>query len=78
MPIQISAPQNLDLNLYQLLTEILRRAVDGSVVLPPGGELTYVPTNATTSGRKYRIQVMEVTDPDTLVISPVLTVTLVS
>lgn len=77
MPINLPAPQNLDSNLYQLLTEILRRAVDGTVVLPTGGELMYVPTNATTSGRKYRIQVLEVTDPDTLVISPVLTVTLI-
>ncbi len=44
---------------------------------PVDGEPTYTPTNAPDSGRKYRIQVIEVTDPDTQQISPVLTVTLV-
>lgn len=77
MPIQLPAPQNLDLNLYQLLTEILRRSVDGTVVLPIGGELMYVPTNATTSGRKYRISVKEVTDPDSGEISGVASVDLI-
>lgn len=41
---------------------------------PDGFEPTYTPVNAPTSGRKYRIQVIEVTDPDTQVISPVLQV----
>lgn len=38
-----------------------------STVLPiaTGAEFVYIPVNAPTSGRTYRIQVEEVTDPDT-------------
>lgn len=74
MPINIANPQNQDQNQYQLLSEILRRAVDGTVPLTTSGELIYTPVNASTSGRHYRIQVVEVTDPDTLQISPVIQV----
>ena len=41
-------------------------------------EPTYTPINAATSGRKYQIQVIEVTDPETQQISPVLQVVLVT
>lgn len=37
-------------------------------------EPTYLPVNAPTSGRKYRIQVVEVVDPETQQIQPVLQV----
>ncbi len=74
MPINIPAPQNLDAALYQHLVEVLRRAVDGTVPLPTAGELIYTPVNAATSGRHYRIQIIEVTDPDTLQISAVIQV----
>lgn len=77
MPINLPAPQNLDSNLYQLLTDMLRRATDGTVPLPTGGELIYTPINASTSGRHYRLQVIEVTDPDTQQISPVIQVVIV-
>ena len=74
MPINIPAPQNLDLNLYQLISEILRRSTDGTVPLPTSGELIYTPVNASSSGRHYRIQIIEVTDPETQQISPVIQV----
>lgn len=41
-------------------------------------EPLYTPTNAPTSGRLYRIQVVEVTDPETQQISGVLSVVLVT
>lgn len=39
-----------------------------------GAEALYIPVNAPTSGRQYRIQVVEVTDPDTQQIQAVLQV----
>lgn len=75
MPINLPVPQDVQpQSLYQLLADILRRATDGTVVLPVGGELMYAPTNASTSGRKYRIQIIEVTDPDTQQIQAVIQV----
>ena len=61
-------------SLSQLLSDILRRAVDGSIPYPTNGEQTYVPNNAQTSGRRYRIQIIEVTDPDTQQIQAVIQV----
>ncbi len=53
MPIQIPVPQNLDSNLYQLIAEILRRAVDGSIAIPDGKGLIL----ASPNGTKYRLGV---------------------
>ena len=39
-----------------------------------GSEPLYTPANAPTSGRLYRIQIVEVTDPETQQIQPVLQV----
>lgn len=77
MPINIPGPQSDDNTLNQLLGEVLRRATDGTVPLPTGGELIYTPINASSSGRHYRLQVIEVTDPDTQQISPVIQVVIV-
>lgn len=74
MPINIPNVPDDDSAKYQLLGEVLRRAIDGTVTLPINGEPMYVPNNATSSGRRYRIQIIEVTDPDTLQISPVIQV----
>lgn len=41
-------------------------------------EPLYTPTNAPTSGRLYRIQIIEVTDPDTNQIMPVIQVVAVT
>lgn len=47
-----------------------------STVLPiaSGSEFIYLPVNAPTSGRKWRIQIVEVTDPDTQQVQPVIQV----
>ena len=39
--------------------------LDTTAAYPTGSEPLYVPINATTSGRTWRLQVEEVTDPDT-------------
>lgn len=39
-----------------------------------GDEPLYQPANAPTSGRTYRIQIVEVTDPETQQVSPVIQV----
>jgi len=39
-----------------------------------GGEPIYIPVNALTSGRRYRIQIIEVTDPETSQIQAVIQV----
>ena len=49
-------------------------SLDTTSPFPDGAEPTYVPVNAPTSGRQYRIQIVEVTDPETSQISPVLQV----
>ena len=41
---------------------------------PADGEPTYEPVNAAGSGRKYRIQIIEVTDPETQQIQSVIQV----
>lgn len=74
MPINIAPPISSDFTLYQFFSEFLRRSVDGTVPLPTSGELIYTPVNAPTSGRHYRIQIIEVTDPETQQISPVIQV----
>lgn len=48
--------------------------LDTSVPFKTLLEPIYLPVNAATSGRKYRIQIIEVTDPDTLQIQAVLQV----
>lgn len=53
MPIQIPVPQTLDYGLYQLIADILRRAVDGSVGIPDGTGLILLSPN----GTKYRLGV---------------------
>ena len=40
MPINVPAPQNLEYGLYQLLTEILRRSVDGTNTITLNVSLT--------------------------------------
>lgn len=55
MPIRIPVPQNLDRNLYQLLAEILRRAVDGSIGIPDGEGIILLSPN----GTKYRLGVAD-------------------
>lgn len=54
--------------------KIKAASLDASDPFVTGNEPIYVPVNAPTSGRKYRIQIIEVTDPDTQQISPVLQV----
>lgn len=46
--------------------------IDTAFPLAVGKEITFIPVNAPNSGRKYRLQVIEVTDPDTKQIQPVL------
>lgn len=53
MPISLPVPQDLDRNLYQLLAEILRRAVDGSIAIPDGKGIIL----ASPNGTKYRLGV---------------------
>lgn len=78
MSINLPVPNDIEpRSLSQLLSDMLRRTNDATTAFATGSEPTYVPTNAPTSGRKYRIGVIEVTDPDTQVISGALTVTLV-
>lgn len=48
--------------------------LDTTAPFADGAEPIYLPVNAPTSGRQYRIQVVEVTDPDTQQISPVIQV----
>ena len=55
MPIRIPVPQNLDRNLYQLLAEILRRAVDGSIAIPDGEGIIL----SSPDGTKYRLGVAD-------------------
>lgn len=49
-------------------------SLDTNDPFPADEEPTYIPVNATTSGRRYRIQIVEVTDPDTQQIMPVIQV----
>lgn len=49
-------------------------SLDTSSAFPTGEEPIYLPVNAPTSGRQYRIQIVEVTDPDTSQITPVIQV----
>lgn len=49
-------------------------SLDTNNPFPDGAEPTYTPVNAPTSGRKWRIQIVEVTDPDTQQIMPVVQV----
>lgn len=53
MPINISIPQNIDVALYQMLVDAMRRSVDGSVALPDGKGLILSSPN----GTKYRLGV---------------------
>lgn len=53
MPIFLPLPQVQDRNLYQLLAEVLRRAVDGSIALPDGKGIIL----ASPNGTKYRLGV---------------------
>ncbi len=53
MPIQIPVPQTFEKSQYQLLAEILRRAVDGSIAIPDGTGLIL----ASPNGTKYRLGV---------------------
>lgn len=48
------------------------------VAIPTGAEFIYIPVNAPTSGRTWRIQIEEVTDPDTNQIQGRLVVTRVT
>jgi hypothetical protein len=52
--------------------------LDTSDPFYPGLEPEYTPINATTSGRKYRIQIEEYTDPDTGTIYPRIIATLIT
>lgn len=47
---------------------------DTTAPFTTGQEPIYIPVNAPTSGRKYRIQIIEVTDPDTSQIQAVIQV----
>lgn len=53
MPINIAVPRIDDMSVYQLLAEILRRAVDGSIGIPDGKGLILLSPN----GTKYRLGV---------------------
>lgn len=53
MPINIHAPQDISGDLYQTITEILRRSVDGSIALPDGKGLIL----ASPNGTRYRLGV---------------------
>ena len=53
MPINIPVPQLPDTGLYQLLAEVLRRAVDGSIPMPDGKGIIL----ASPDGTKYRLGV---------------------
>lgn len=53
MPISIPVPQGLEAALSQLLSEALRRAVDGSIALPDGKGIIL----ASPNGTKYRLGV---------------------
>ena len=53
MPIQIPVPQNLDISMHQLIAEILRRAVDGSIAMPDTKGIIL----ASPDGTKYRLGV---------------------
>lgn len=53
MPIQIPIPQTIDANLYRLLAELLRRAVDGSIALPDTKGIIL----ASPDGTQYRLGV---------------------
>ena len=75
MPINLPVPNDIEpRSLSQLLSDILRRSNDGTTAFATGAEPTYVPQNASASGRKYRIQVIEVTDPDTSQVMAVIQV----
>lgn len=53
MPISLPVPHDTEKNLYQLLAEILRRAVDGSIPYPYGlGPILTAP-----NGSKWRLGV---------------------
>ena len=49
-------------------------SLDTSAPFVDGLEPIYIPVNAPTSGRMYRIQIVEVTDPDTAQIQAVIQV----
>ncbi len=49
-------------------------SLDTSIPFRSGLEPIYLPVNAPTSGRQYRIQIIEVTDPDTAQIQAVIQV----
>lgn len=49
-------------------------SLDTSDPFSTDAEPMYIPINAPTSGRKYRIQIVEVTDPDTQQIQAVIQV----
>lgn len=53
MPINIPVPRLDDADMAQLLQEILRRAVDGSIAIPDGKGLIL----ASPNGTKYRLGV---------------------
>lgn len=73
MPINLPVPNDIELrSLSQLLSDMLRRTNDATTAFVTGAEPTYVPQNAPTSGRKYRIQIIEVTDPETSQIHAVI------
>jgi len=55
MPIQIPVPQTFEKSQYQLLAEILRRAVDGSIPIPDGTGIVL----ASPNGTKYRLGVAD-------------------
>ncbi len=49
-------------------------SLDTNDAFASGLEPIYFPVNAPASGRRYRIQIVEVTDPDTQQIQPVIQV----
>lgn len=53
MPINISIPSDVNGQMYLLLVDLLRRAVDGSVPIPDGKGLVLLSPN----GTKYRLGV---------------------
>lgn len=53
MPINIAVPMVGDMSLHQLLEEMLRRSVDGSIGIPDGTGLILLSPN----GTKYRLGV---------------------
>lgn len=53
-------------------SKIKQANLDTAFPLAVGKEITFLPVNAPNSGRKYRLQVIEVTNQETKQIVPVL------